>query len=1101
MKRTQVTELFANIKATFVSFFSILMFVALGVGIFVGISWASPALEDIAQQTLDEGQFHNFQIQFPYGLTDDDLAKLRNLEGVSDVEAGHQAFEEISRDSKRYTVKVQSLGERIDTLHVEEGELPVKPDELALKSSVAAELGLGVGDTITFEKDVTDGTASQESESPSDGSADSASASDSSSSSGDASTDSNTMKYLNGATYKVTALVESSEYLADASATYGFSSTPSGAVDVLAWVPDAAFNASAFQNAYPIVNVRVDSLQGINTFSDEYKSKSDEVEARIAVLGDELGTARYDDLHDQAQAKIDEAEAQLEDGKNKIVQGEKDLEEGRATLESERAAGEAQLADGYQKLVDGENQYQAGLAEYNQKKAEYDYAVSVIDQASASVANYEAEKEALDQQLEDGSITQKEYDAKLAKLAARANADFEPVRQFGADIPEITADNFDIMMFAAEVAIANCRDYPLPIDGEEMTLNEAEAKLADAKATLDYSYYVLQSGWSEYYAGQEELNSKVAEGEQMIADGEKQLADAKAQVAENEPKLAEAKEKLAEMTKYSWAVMPREYNAGVGEILVFSGVTTNLSFSMAALFIIVGLLVSYSAVSRIVHEQITQIGTKKALGLRSREITTSFLLYSAIAVITGAIIGAIVGFVVVEGIIGHVLGGMFIFGDYAAYFGVTLFLIVTLLELALVLGATYLACRGILKQHAVELLRGEKPPSGKTRFYEKWGIWDKLPLFIQTIVNNCVNDKRRVFSTVVGVAGCTALIVTALTLNDNVLASYDRHYNNVYGFDTITYVDATSVENAPDQTDAVLKQEGYETAQVRMQNMILCEPGGGSSTVRVVVPSDEASFAQVYSVNTVDGPAYDLAGEGVWMTQAYAHHLGAKVGDYVTLDVGDGVKHELPILGFQEFWLTYHELVMNKDLFEREFGVVPTYNVVLADTGGTSESDVRNTVKDVDGFYSVIDDKTLQYGNFETFSSVSAAVVAIYLALSVLMAIVVLLNLNVMFIDEKKRELIVLMINGFSGKDAKRYIYYDTIVLTVLGIIAGLVLGCIMGSITVGAIEPSTATFVKDIDWIAVLVGVIGSALLALIMSLISLRRIPRFDLTDINRF
>jgi putative ABC transport system permease protein len=127
--------------------------------------------------------------------------------------------------------------------------------------------------------------------------------------------------------------------------------------------------------------------------------------------------------------------------------------------------------------------------------------------------------------------------------------------------------------------------------------------------------------------------------------------------------------------------------------------------------------------------------------------------------------------------------------------------------------------------------------------------------------------------------------------------------------------------------------------------------------------------------------------------------------------------------------------------------------------------------------------------------------VAIYIALSVLMAIVVLLNLNVMFIDEKKRELIVLMINGFSGKDAKRYIYYDTIVLTAIGIILGLVLGCIMGSITVGAIEPSTATFVKDVDWLAVGIGVVGSALLALIMSLISLRRIPRFNLTDINRF
>ena len=111
-------------------------------------------------------------------------------------------------------------------------------------------------------------------------------------------------------------------------------------------------------------------------------------------------------------------------------------------------------------------------------------------------------------------------------------------------------------------------------------------------------------------------------------------------------------------------------------------------------------------------------------------------------------------------------------------------------ELVLVLGTTWLACRSILRKHAVDLLRGPEPPSAKERFYEKWDLWDGLPLFIQTIVNNCVNDKRRVLSTIVGVAGCTALIVTAITLNNDVMKSYDAHYANVYGFDTIASGDS-----------------------------------------------------------------------------------------------------------------------------------------------------------------------------------------------------------------------------------------------------------------------------------------------------------------------
>ena len=165
---------------------------------------------------------------------------------------------------------------------------------------------------------------------------------------------------------------------------------------------------------------------------------------------------------------------------------------------------------------------------------------------------------------------------------------------------------------------------------------------------------------------------------------------------------------------------------------------------------------------------------------------------------------------------------------------------------------------------------------------------------------------------------------------------------------------------------------------------------------------------------------------------------------------------------------------------------------------------VKNDAKSlegIEGYSSIADDKTNQYRNFETFSTVSNAVVLIYMILAILMAIVVLLNLNAMFIEEKKRELIVLMINGFSVKDARHYISYDNIVLTALGIIVGILLGWLMGDITVASIEPVTGVFIKDCDLWAVLIGIIGSALLAIIMGLIALRRINKFELTDITRF
>ena len=1102
MKRTQITELFANIKKTFVSFFSILMFAALGVGVFLGISWAGPALEQAGNRMIYEGAFHSYQIQYPYGLTDADLAKLSQVEGVSQVEPGYQSFQTIVVDGgKRATVKVQTLGYDIDKSLLVEGELPAKPGEIAFHAESAKALGVSVGDVITFEKDGDTGGDGADSLS-SDGAA---AEKDDSNTSG--------MKYLTKQAFKVTAIVNSPDYLAKSSATYGFAPTVSGVVDGLAWVPDSAFDASAFQDGYPIVNVRCDELVGLDTFSEEYKARSREIEARIDDLGDELATKRYDDLHDQAQKKIDDAQAKLDDAKKQIAdgemqiaEGEKTLEEGRTELEAKRSQGAAELSAAYGTLIAGESEYDEKLAEYNSYRAQYDDVISTIEGTKAEINSLLAEVRQLKKDLEDGTITPEEYGVRIKAIVDRANALLAPVRTFIQNLPEVDADNVEELLMEAAALLEDYRDIPFTINGETVTLNDAAAKLDDAAAQLDAARGELDSGWSQYYAGKAEYDAAVAEGEQKIADGEAELeaakrkvADAKAQVAENEPKLEDAKAQLAAMAKYDWTVLPRSYNAGVGEVSTFSGVTNNLSISMAALFIIVGLLVSYFAVSRIVREQITQIGTKKALGFRQGEITTSYLWYSGIAVLAGAIIGAIVGFLLVEGIIGGVLGTMFAFGSYPAYFGWGLFLIVTLIYLALVLAATYLACRGILKEHAVELLKGPKPPTGKTRFYEKWGIWDKLPLLVQTIVNNCVNDKRRVLSTIVGVAGATALIVTAITLNNDVLKSYDRQYEGVYGFNAITYVESTPDE-AADDVEAVLQEEGAATAQVFMKSYLIEQPNGESGTIRVIVPMNGDAFSELYHVNPIAGDTFDPKAEGVWVSQAYAEHFGVKVGDTLSIDDGSGAKHEVPILGFYEFWLTYHEAVMGYAYFEEEFGAVSP-NVVLADTGDVAVADMQDAVSAVKGFDSIFDDKTEQHSNFDMFSTVSSAVVAIYLALAALMAIVVLLNLNVMFIDEKKRELIVLMINGFSVKDARHYISYDNIVLTALGIIVGLILGCIMGSVTVASIEPSTGVFIKSVDAWAVIIGIVGSAVLAIIMSLIALRRINNFELTDINRF
>lgn len=159
-----------------------------------------------------------------------------------------------------------------------------------------------------------------------------------------------------------------------------------------------------------------------------------------------------------------------------------------------------------------------------------------------------------------------------------------------------------------------------------------------------------------------------------------------------------------------------------------------------------------------------------------------------------------------------------------------------------------------------------------------------------------------------------------------------------------------------------------------------------------------------------------------------------------------------------------------------------------------------NELGDVKGYVSTGNYLADSREFFNSFTSVSKALVTTYLILAIVMALLVLLNLYTMFVDEKKKEIIVMMINGFSNKSARQYIYRDTIVMTVIGIILGLVLGTIMGAASIHSFESSVSYFIKSVDWKACVIGAAVSGVLSLTMMQIALRRIDKFKLSDINK-
>ena len=884
MKKTHVYEVFANVRATFVSFFSIAMFVALGVAVYLGLHWGAQSLSGAIEDAFVQANFHDIAISVPSVLTDEQIEAMSTVEGVELLESGSVTYGMFQLGDGQARAKVQTIPATLDQPIVREGALPKGTDQVAVMDHWAANNDVKVGDTIAFEKDGNSG--------------------------------------LGGKTLTVCGLVRSPAYLSRNTNTYGI--TGADAVDCVMFVADEALDDSTPLNTTTSLYVRVAGTEGLSPFSAEYRERVKPVTKRLSDL-----TGTY--LTEQLQV----------------------------------------LYDIFDKIKD--------------------VLTSAVD------------------------------DAELGKYLTKEERKI--LKDISQSLQDLASRKFTLM-------------------GQTIRASEMPQK-------IDNLRQLFQKGGAQAF------------------------------------------------------VTDRAHNGGIMFAQTLIDILERLRYTMAVLFVVVGLLVCYSAMSRMVNEQVVQVGTKKALGLFVREVTVGYLAYAAVAVLLGLVLGAAGAYLAVEAILNPPLANCFVLGLYPRHFAIPDTLLVGGIELVLILAATWLSCSRLLRRRTVDLLAGTKPPTAHQHFFESWKVWQRLPVLGKTVVNNCINDKRRVLSTLLGVSGCTALVVCALTLNNNVLDSYGRQYRDVYSFDAIASLD-TSVKGAQKKVAKELDARSMPHAPVLKRTVVLnamSDDGTGSMPARLLVPTDADKFAERYHVSSLTGGDVDLNQYGVWVAAGFGQTSQIKVGDPVRIIDTVGEIHELPVLGYYAHHLIMPDILMGTKTYKKAYSVKPTANALLVDTGATDPDELGGQLAGTKGFGGIANDKRSSRAAFDQFAKLSRTVVLVYVGLSALMAIVVLLNLDLMFIQEKKRELIVLMVCGYSARSAKGYVAYDTAFLTIVGILLGIALGTATGTLTVLSVEPSNVMFLHDINPAACLLGAAISGLFALVMGLVALRRIPRFDLTDISRF
>lgn len=1172
MKKTRWIVLLRDIRKTWVSFLSIIVFVSLGVAIFLGIKWNEPALSQAMDRYLDEHRYHDLQMVFPYGFTEDDAAAVAALDGVSAVEGAYNAYGTAQVGGDRCILNIQSLTDTMDHAEVLEGELPAAADEVAVERLLAEALELHLGDTLPISA-LRGGKPC-----------------------------------LKNSEFTITAIVEHPSFTrTETDYSRGFTDIGDGSADGYVLVAKTAFDTEMYDGCFSQLLIRGTGLDALNSLGSVYQQKAGALKEKLEALGAQRAALRSDDLYDRAGEQIADAEQELADGQQELESGKQEYADGEKRLDAAKvqiADGEKQIAENEKKLADGKQQYADGLAAYADGAAQLRAGRATLT-AELEENGYPTDLDEAEKQLK----TDREKAADIKDLLMRTltqvelynedhdSASEEEIKQILVDTLELLGVSEDINVETtqdAKKAVEKAQEYLkkygsdavvtatvnvllpyLKLTADQAGVNTLLGRL-DAADILLASYTMLDKdtrltllmtivvnenpdlsvapetlqalidvvddslaqldkglkGIADYRAGAAALSAasarlaeasrQIEEGEQQLADAKKKLAQAKRDyaagtqklaqarqdiadgeqtLAENTRLLADAQAELEDFVRYEqWTVQIRTDNPSVATAKFYAQSSRRLCYSMALLFVFVGLMVCFTSITRSINESQTIAGVQKALGFRSREILVHYMAYSLLAAAIGVLVGYALGFFGIESVVNDAYAKLYVIGAITNVYVVPEALVIAVVELALIALATWLPCRKLLRRPAVELLKGENYAGGRTRFYEKWRVWQRMSLYTQTTVNNLMNDGARIIATLVGITGCTALIVMSLSLRSSILSTPVRHFERIWIYDA-SLVSDTAVPGGHQALEQVLDESGADYTSVRREAVYIRDETGTLNKADLIVPEDAEDLrAFIHLDDYRTGRPLSLTDDGVIVSYTYAKHYGLKAGDTLHLLDTAGRSHDCVVSGISQHYLSSMQVVMTPSCYQHLMGWAAQSNTLYLRYGAADRNAVAQKLQTTEGYFSLTDESAKWIAKFQEFSGSVMLVVYIGLSLSVTMALLVLLNLNIVCVNEKTNELVVMRINGFSIRAVKAYLYRDNIVLTALGILGGVGIGLALGRCVLEILQKIGDNFYTTPNLTDCLIGAGLAALFSLATNLIALRRVNILSVSDLSR-
>lgn len=805
--------------------------------------------------------------------------------------------------------------------------------------------------------------------------------------------DEDTLEMFKGRTYTVVGLVQSPYYI---NFERGTTSIGDGRITAFVYVPKDSFDSEYLTEVFLTLQEKYD------VYTDEYEDYIDAVQDSVEEKTEEVADERYQELIDEAQEKIDDAQTELDD---KSAEAEEELDRAWQDI----LDGEAEIADHEQEIEDGKEQIAEAWDALRAQKTELEEQEAQLDEMEAAMTTMMSAGQygGMVQSGESGM----QIPAGAGQYAAGgAQAGMERYAAGGAQtgMEQIAAGRAQIQAGKEQIAAA------------ESELRAREAELLEGEEELEQARADLEEGKAEY-------EDAKAEFDEEIADAQKKIDD--------------AREELADIEEPDCYVLTRDTNIGYACFDSDASIVEAISNVFPVFFFLVAALICMTTMNRMVEEQRTQIGVLKALGYGNATIMAKFMFYAGSAAVVGALAGLAGGTWLFPKTIWEGYRIMYNMGEITYLFNGWLAFFSVLAAILCSVGAAFFSCRYELYSVPANLIRPKAPKNGKRIFLERVTfIWKRLKFLHKVSVRNLVRYKKRFFMMILGISGCTALLVAGFGIKDSVTNVADQQYDEVQIYDIgmtfddpITETDMTALA---EQAEGIFAKTAY-----RYEESVDIDFGGKMKSLYMVIPENVEDMADFISLHTEQGEAisYPAEGEAV-ITAKVAENLGIKVGDEVVVRDNDMNSIRVKITALCENFV-YNYIYINKETYRAQIGTEPEYRSAYAIvTEGTDIHTAAALVSDRDNVLSVSVVQDMR-DRISTMMQSMNYIVALIILCAGCLAFIVLYNLTNINITERIREIATIKVLGFYAKETADYVFRENLMLTGFGALIGLLLG------------------------------------------------------------